>query len=63
MKLKQFENLNHVGGVVTSFDEEKTANLFNLLLQEMAKRKKKKSRWSNMSCGQRTEARENVRAK
>ena len=41
MKLKQFENLNHVGGVVTSFDEEKTANLFNLLLQEMSTRKEK----------------------
>lgn len=41
MVLKNFEKLNHVGGVVTSSEDEKLKNLFKLLRAEMEKRKKK----------------------
>lgn len=41
MALKNFENLNHVGGVVTSSDDEKLKNLFKLLHSEIASRKEK----------------------
>ena len=39
MVLKNFERLNHVGGVVTSSEDEKLKNLFKLLFTEMAERK------------------------
>lgn len=41
MILKNFEELNHVGGVVLSSEEEKLKNLFKLLLQELDLRKEK----------------------
>lgn len=41
MILKNFEKLNHVGGVVLSSEEEKLKNLFKLLLQELETRKGK----------------------
>lgn len=41
MILKNFEELNHVGGVVLSSEEEKLKNLFKLLLQELDVRKEK----------------------
>lgn len=41
MILKNFEKLNHVGGVVLSSEEEKLKNLFKLLLQELDARKEK----------------------
>ncbi|WP_242871234.1 type VII secretion protein EssC [Pseudobutyrivibrio sp. YE44] len=41
MVLKNFEGLNHVGGVVTSSDDEKLKNLFKLLYSEIEARKKK----------------------
>lgn len=41
MVLKNFENLNHVGGVVCSSDDEKLKNLFKLLIEEIAMRKEK----------------------
>lgn len=41
MILKNFEDLNHVGGVVLSSEEEKLKNLFKLLLQELDTRKEK----------------------
>lgn len=41
MVLKNFETLNHVGGVVCSSDDEKLKNLFKLLLEEIAIRKEK----------------------
>ena len=41
MILKNFEDLNHVGGVVLSSEEEKLKNLFKLLLQELDARKEK----------------------
>lgn len=41
MVLKNFESLNHVGGVVTSSDDEKLKNLFKLLMEEIAQRKEK----------------------
>ena len=41
MILKNFEELNHVGGVVLSSEEEKLKNLFKLLLQELDARKEK----------------------
>lgn len=41
MILKNFEELNHVGGVVLSSEEEKLKNLFKLLLQELDMRKEK----------------------
>lgn len=41
MILKNFENLNHVGGVVVSSEEERLKNLFKLLLQELDMRKEK----------------------
>lgn len=34
-----YENLNHIGGVVYSYEEEKCKNLFKLLNQEIIKRK------------------------
>ncbi|MEE1057344.1 MAG: type VII secretion protein EssC [Acutalibacteraceae bacterium] len=39
MILKNFENLNHVGGVVLSHEDEKIKNLFRLLSNEIAVRK------------------------
>lgn len=41
MILKNFEGLNHVGGVVLSSEEEKLKNLFKLLMQELDHRKEK----------------------
>lgn len=41
MILKNFENLNHVGGVVLSHEDEKVKNLFRLLSNEIAIRKAK----------------------
>lgn len=41
MTLKNFEEMNHVGGVVTSSDDEKLKNLFKLLHTEIAARKEK----------------------
>lgn len=41
MVLKNFENLNHVGGVVCSSDDEKLKNLFKLLNEEIVQRKEK----------------------
>ena len=41
MILKNFESLNHVGGVVTSSEEEKLKNLFKLLISEIDIRKEK----------------------
>lgn len=37
--LKAFENAPHIGGVITSSDEDKTYNLFKLLLKEMEYRR------------------------
>ena len=39
MVLKNFENLNHVGGVVTSSEDEKLKNLLKLLFGEIEARK------------------------
>lgn len=41
MVLKNFETLNHVGGVVVSNEDEKLKNLFKLLTEEIEKRKEK----------------------
>lgn len=41
MVLKNFESLNHVGGVVVSNEDEKLKNLFKLILGEIATRKEK----------------------
>ena len=41
MVLKNFEKLNHVGGVVTSSEDEKLKNLFKLLFEEISSRKEK----------------------
>lgn len=41
MVLKNFEKLNHVGGVVCPSDDEKLKNLFKLLYTEIEKRKEK----------------------
>lgn len=41
MVLKNFERLNHVGGVVTSSEDEKLKNLFKLLFEEISIRKEK----------------------
>lgn len=41
MVLKNFEKLNHVGGVVTSSEDEKLKNLFKLLFEEINTRKEK----------------------
>lgn len=41
MVLKNFEDLNHVGGVVCSSEDEKMKNLIKLLFEEMASRKEK----------------------
>lgn len=41
MVLKNFESLQHVGGVVCSSDDEKLKNLFKLLFNEIATRKEK----------------------
>lgn len=41
MTLKNFEKLNHVGGVVCSSDDEKLKNLFKLLNNEIQQRKAK----------------------
>lgn len=41
MVLKNFETLNHVGGVVTSSEDEKLKNLFKLLFAEISTRKEK----------------------
>jgi len=38
MVLKNFETLNHVGGVVSSSEDEKLKNLFKMLWEEMEKR-------------------------
>ena len=39
--LKNFEKLNHVGGVVVSNEDEKLKNLFKLLNEEIVIRKEK----------------------
>ena len=41
MSLKIFETLHHVGGVVTSDEDEKLKNLFKLLISEIDRRKKR----------------------
>lgn len=41
MVLKNFESLNHVGGVVTSNEDEKLKNLFKLLTEQIEQRKSK----------------------
>ena len=41
MVLKNFESLNHVGGVVTSSEDEKLKNLMKLLFSEIETRKEK----------------------
>ena len=41
MVLKNFEGLNHVGGVVCSSEDEKLKNLFKLLFSEIASRKER----------------------
>lgn len=41
MVLKNLEKLNHVGGVVTSSEDEKLKNLFKLLFDEIKARKEK----------------------
>jgi S-DNA-T family DNA segregation ATPase FtsK/SpoIIIE len=41
MVLKNFEGLNHVGGVVCSSDDEKYKNLIKLLMEEISSRKEK----------------------
>lgn len=41
MVLKNFESLNHVGGVVCSYEDEKLKNLFKLLFSEISTRKEK----------------------
>lgn len=41
MVLKNFESLNHVGGVVTSSEDEKLKNLFKLLFDEINNRKER----------------------
>ncbi|MDO5603223.1 MAG: type VII secretion protein EssC, partial [Oscillospiraceae bacterium] len=41
MVLKNFEKLNHVGGVVCPSEDEKLKNLFKLLREEMEERKEK----------------------
>ena len=41
MILKNFESLNHVGGVITSSEEEKLKNFFNMMSEEINKRKEK----------------------
>lgn len=41
MVLKSFESLNHVGGVVTSSEDEKLKNLMKLLFAEISVRKEK----------------------
>ena len=41
MVLKNFEKLNHVGGVVVSNEDEKLKNLFKLLNEEITTRKEK----------------------
>ena len=41
MALKNFESLNHVGGVVLPSEDQKLKNLFKLLSQEMAVRKRR----------------------
>lgn len=41
MILKNFEELNHVGGVVLASEDEKLKNLFKLLGEELAVRKRK----------------------
>ena len=41
MVLKNFESLNHVGGVVTASEDEKLKNLFKLLRTEIETRKEK----------------------
>lgn len=41
MVLRSFEGLNHVGGVVTSSEDEKLKNLIKLLYAEIESRKEK----------------------
>lgn len=41
MILRNFEDLNHVGGVVISSEEEKMKNLFKLLMSEQEQRKQR----------------------
>lgn len=41
MILRNFENLNHVGGVVISSEEEKLKNLFKLIMGELEQRKQR----------------------
>ena len=41
MVLKNFESLNHIGGVVTSSEDEKLKNLLKLLFSEIEARKEK----------------------
>lgn len=44
MILKNFEKLNHVGGVVLSYEDEKVKSLFRMLSNEIAIRKEKLAR-------------------
>lgn len=39
LSLRQFDKLNHVGGVVTAFEDEKLKNLFKLISDEIYRRK------------------------
>lgn len=41
MALRTFDNLNHVGGVVTQSEDERVKNLFRLLSREISSRKEK----------------------
>lgn len=41
MVLKNFEKLNHVGGVVTSSEDEKLKNFFKLIYKEISSRKER----------------------
>ncbi len=41
MILKNFESLKHVGGVVTSSEDEKLKNLFKMLFEEISQRKER----------------------
>lgn len=44
MALKVFDNLNHIGGVVTAGEDEKIKNFFRLIMKEIKLRKEKFSK-------------------
>ena len=56
MALRSFENLNHVGGVVFSSEDERVKNLFRLLTKEISIRKEKFSQMGITSYNSYTEA-------